>query len=300
MIYDFPARPRPHIKAARGDHRRARQAARPTDKSRLTPAATEKLAVTDRRYRADGAGCGAPGGAHGVSALPTRRTARAFTLIEMILAIGVSAIVLIAINAVFFSALRLRDATQNVVDNATPVDQSLEILRRDLECVVTPTNGTTKVLSGDFRVGNITSAGIGQPVAIEMFTATGELNDNKPWGDIQRVTYGLRDPANRNSAGKDLIRSVTRNLLSPATPPVEDQWMMGGVQSITISCFDGQQWWNTWDTTGLTSVNTNLPLAVRVEIQPAGNSQTAPIDLIVPIDSQSRSNATLNTTSTGI
>ena len=216
----------------------------------------------------------------------------AFTLIEVILAIGIAAIVLVTICTVFFAAIRLRDATQNAVDSAKPADLALATLERDLECVVTPTNGTTKVLSGDFRVGDITSTGNAGPVAIEMFTATGQLGDNQPWGDIQRVTYELRDPTTRNAQGKDLFRSVTRNILSATTPQVEDQWMMGGVQNITFSCYDGVQWWNTWDTTGLTSANTNLPVAVRVDIQPVGN-QMAPIEIVVPIDSQSRSNVTL-------
>ncbi len=217
---------------------------------------------------------------------------RAFTLIEMILAIGVAAIVLVAVNLVLFSALRLRNATQAAVDSATPVNQTMTVLERDLQCIVTPTNGTTKVLSGDFRVGNVISSGNGEPVAIEMFTATGQMNDQEPWGDIQRVTYELRDPTARGAVGKDLIRSVTRNLLSPTTLQAEDQWMMGGVQSITFSCYDGAQWWTTWDTTGLTSVNTNLPTAVRVDIQLVG-SQTSPFQMIVPIDSQSRSNVVL-------
>ena len=217
----------------------------------------------------------------------------AFTLIEMILAIGVAAIVLITVSTVFFAAIRLRDETQNVVDNAKPADLAMATMRRDLECVVTPTNGTTKVLSGDFRVGDITSSGNNEPVAIEMFTATGQLGDQEPWGDIQRVTYELRNPVNRNIPGKDLFRSITRNLLSPTTPQVEDQWMMSGVQTLAISCYDGVQWWNTWDTTGLTSDNTNLPVAVRVDIQPVGN-QLSPIEMVVPIDSQSRSNATLS------
>lgn len=217
--------------------------------------------------------------------------AGAFTLLEVILAIGVAAIVLIAVNMVFFSALRLRDATQDAVDNATPTDQTMTTMERDLECLVTPTNGTTKVLSGGFRVGSIISQS-GEPASIEMYTATGELGDKEPWGDIQRVTYELRDPVNRNHPGMDLIRSVTRNLLSPTTPDVQDQWMMSGVQSITFSCYDGAQWWNTWDTTGLTAVNTNLPTAVRVDIQPVGN-QLSPLEIIVPIDSQSLTNVTL-------
>ncbi len=223
----------------------------------------------------------------------------AFTLIEMVLAIGVAAIVLVAINAVLFAALRLRDATSNVVDAAAPVDQAVTFLRRDLECAVTPTNGTTKVLSGDFRVGNINSLGVPEPVAIEMFTATGALSANAPWADIQRVTYELKQPADRSAAGKDLVRSVTRNLLALTTPEVDDQLMLSGVASIKFSCFDGSQWQDTWDTTSLTSVNTNLPLAVRVDIQMSGNGSAAagPIEMVVPIDSQSRTNMVLSTTS---
>lgn len=222
----------------------------------------------------------------------------AFTLIEMVLAIGVAAIVLIAVNAVLFAALRLRDATADMVDAATPVDQAVTFLRRDLQCVVTPTNGTTKVLSGDFRVGNVTSLGVPEPVAIEMFTATGTLSVNAPWADIQRVTYELKQPTDRNAVGKDLVRSVVRNLLTMTTPDVQDQLMLSGVENIKFTCFDGALWQDTWDTTGMTSVNTNLPLAVRVDIQMTGNSGASaqPIEIIVPIDSRSRTNAVLTAT----
>ena len=222
----------------------------------------------------------------------------AFTLIEMILAIGVAAIVLIAINTVLFAALRLREATSDAVDAAAPLDQTATFLRRDLQCAMTPTNGTTKVLSGDFRVGNVTSVGVAQPVAIEMFTATGALGANAPWADIQRVTYELKQPADRATTGQDLVRSVVRNLLSSTTPEVVDQLMLSGVASIKFSCFDGAQWQETWDTTGLTSVNTNLPLAVRVDIQMAGNNNASPVEILVPIDSVSRTNMVL-TSSTG-
>ena len=211
----------------------------------------------------------------------------------MILAVGVAALVLAVVGSVFFAALHLRDATQAAVDSATPVDQALAVMRRDLECAVTPTNGTSRVLSGDFRVGTLTSPGIRQPVAIELYTATGALRDDAPWGDIQRVTYELRDPTNRDEPGKDLFRSITRNVMATtAVPDVEDQWMLGGVQSVEFSCFDGSQWSGTWDTTGVMSVNTNLPTAVRVRIQLAANNPatTQPIEMLVPIDSQSRTN----------
>jgi type II secretion system protein J len=221
----------------------------------------------------------------------------AFTLIEMVLAIGVAAIVLITVNTVLFAALRLRDATADAVDAAAPVDQAVTFIRRDLQCVVTPTNGTTKVLSGDFRVGNVTSPGVPEPVAIEMFTATGALSVSAPWADIQRVTYELKQPTDRNAVGKNLVRSVVRNLLTMTTPDVEDQLMLSGVQNIKFTCFDGTQWQETWDTTGVTSTYTNLPLAVRVDIQMSGGGANAqPIEMVVPIDAQTRTNAVLTTT----
>jgi type II secretion system protein J len=219
---------------------------------------------------------------------------KAFTLVEMILAIGVAALVLAAVNAVLFTSLHLREVTTDVVDAATPVDQAFTFLRRDLQCVVTPTNGTSKILSGGFRVGSgITSVGVSEPAAAEIFTATGALSANAPWADIQRVTYELKN-STTVSGQRDLYRSVMRNLLSTATPEVNDQLMLSGVSSVKFSCYDGAQWNDTWDTTDPTSVTTNLPLAVRVEIQMVGaDKTTAPIQLVVPIDSVTRTNMVL-------
>ena len=215
----------------------------------------------------------------------------AFTLIEVILAIGVASIVLIAINAVFFTALHLRNATADAVDAAEPVDQALTIMRRDLECAVPPKASGT--LSGDFKIGNVTSTGISDPVSAEIYTADGALSANAPWGDIQRVTYELKNSTTGNAAEKDLYRSVTRNLLTETTPDVKDQLMVRGVDSVQFSAYDGSQWLNTWDTTDTTSANTNLPVAVRVDIQLAGSDKdSSPIEIVVPIDSQSRTNST--------
>jgi len=223
-----------------------------------------------------------------------RAPRRGFTLIEMILAIGIAAIVLIAVGSVLFTALRLRDDTSDMVDAASPVDSAVLYIKRALECAVTPTNGTSKVLSGGFRVGTgLSSTGVSDPVAIEMFTATGSLSDREPWGDIQRVTYELKTPSNPSAVGRGLYRSVTRNLLPQSTPDVTEQLMLNGVASLKFSCYDGQQWDDTWDTTDSTSLYTNLPAAVRMDIQMAGRPDMQPIEIVVPIDAQSRTNAVL-------
>jgi len=220
---------------------------------------------------------------------------RAFTLIEMILAIGMAALVLVAINAVLFTALHLRNATTAVVDAVTPVDQAVTLIKRDLACAVTTTNGTTKLLSGSFRAGNINSVGISEPVAIEMVTASGALSDHAPWGDLQRVTYELKNHGNQSGTdGRDLVRSVSRNLLPVNTPDISDQLLLSGVSSIKFSCYDGAQWDDTWDTSNPTATYTNLPSAVRVDIQLASGSEAGPpIEIVVPIDSVSRTNTVM-------
>ena len=217
-----------------------------------------------------------------------------FTLIELILAIGVAAIVLVAANAVLFGALHLRDLTADAVDANTPVDAMVAFLKRDLAGALPPTNGTSGILSGGFRAGTISSAGVSEPVAVEMFTTTGALGESKPWSEIQRVSYELKMSANKNAPGRDLYRSVSRNLLALNSPDVEDQLMLTGVASVKFSGYDGTQWQDAWDTTEVTAVNTNLPWAVRVEIKMAGNANAQPIQVVVPIVSQSRTNMVLS------
>ena len=221
---------------------------------------------------------------------------RAFTLIELILAVGITALVMIVINAVFFTSMRLHESTVRSVEESLPVQQTLSTLRRDLQGAMAPTGDG--ILCGDFKVGGVTSTGTSVPVDIELFTTTGALRDDEPWGEVQKVTYQLQPAADRLAPGKDLVRSVTRNLLAAITPMSEDQRMMGGVDSIQFSCYDGSTWSDTWDT----SITTNLPVAVRVRILLAnstGNGTPRPVEILVPIDSQTRTNQALSTDTSG-
>jgi type II secretion system protein J len=210
--------------------------------------------------------------------------APAFTLIELILAMAIAAMVLVGITGVFFSAMRLRDRTVERVDNALPLEQALTTLRRDLENAVPPsTNG---VFLGNFKVGSVNSTDLNQPVDIELYTTTGALRANEPWGEVQRVTYALRLPDDRSAAGKDLVRTVTRNILATVPPPPTEQRLLGGVESVEFGCYDGTQWRDYWDTT---LGDTNLPTAIRVRLQLAGgDASSQPIEMVVPIVCQPR------------
>jgi hypothetical protein len=108
-----------------------------------------------------------------------------------------------------------------------------------------------------------------------------------PWGCGQKVDYMLAAPTNGyRGPGLDLIRAVTRNLLpiSQPTQPDEKHAILSGVQSLTFLYYDGTQWDQNWDTTQ----QTNLPLAIKVQITmasvPGAPAQTQPLELVVPVD----------------
>jgi hypothetical protein len=224
---------------------------------------------------------------------------QAFTLIEAILALAISAMVLVTIGGVFAGALHLRDRTMASVDGSLPLTQTLDTMRRDLQGVIGPSN----VLAGDFKCGapdmgaNMELGSANGP-GIDFFTTTGGVSDDAPWGEIQEVYYQLTPSTDRGSMGQDLVRYVNRNLLATGTPAPDKQWLMGNVQSVQFDCYDGSQWRNTWDTS---QGDTNLPTAVRVSIRLAteGGQIQQPVQLLVPINTFSRTNAVPTTTTGG-
>jgi type II secretion system protein J len=225
---------------------------------------------------------------------------KAFTLIEMLLAVAICAIVLVAVNGVFATAVHLRDKTSEAVEESLPIGRALDLMQRDLKGTVGPGG----LLAGDFRCGvqavgaTMGLSGEAGSAGLDFFTSTGTLSDKAPWGDLQEVFYELKAPTDRNQVGMDLVRCINRNLLATTTQTPQIQWLMGGVQTLQFDCYDGMQWRNTWDTS---AGDTNLPVAVRVRIQLAAkHGETAatpePLEMIVALSAQSRTNLTTGAT----
>jgi len=223
--------------------------------------------------------------------------ANGFTLIEVLLALTVSAIVLAAMGGVFYSAILLRKRTSAAVDSASRLQPALNLLRRDLQAALPPSGG----LAGDFRCGAVLG-GLGESLGLQFSTASAIIDDNSQWGNLQEVIYQLRDARQRTAGGgKDLVRLVNHNLLATMIEEPEEQWVLGNVQSLQFSCFDGTQWRDSWDTS---LSDTNLPVAVRVQLL-AGSEEESPsrdqqpVELVIPLLVQAR-NPLVSTNSGGI
>ncbi len=216
-------------------------------------------------------------------ALQSRRAPAAFTLIEILIAMSVCAIVLVAVNTVFYTAVHLRNTTTDALERSLPIEQALASIQHDLANLVYATNGT---FFGPLQTDNPTNSLPGQ-VGPDFYTSTAQLDGIVPWGNVQKIDYALTAPTNRTGNGQDLVRAITRNLLPVTQPelPEEKQVLLSGVQSVTFLFFDGMQWQTIWDTTQ----QTNLPTAIKVQIQMAAQNnglaaQNQPLELVVPMD----------------
>ncbi len=222
---------------------------------------------------------------------PGRPGRGAFTLIEVLLAVVIFGVVLVAMHAVFHGALRLRNKTAASLERAVPLQQTLAIIQRDLANLVLPGG----VLAGHLQAIPTQQTELGQAGPF-WYTAAGILSPATPWGSVQRVAYRLTEPTN-DTAGLDLYRSVSRNLLPVLTDLPEDQFLMSGVEALLFEYHDGTQWRDYWDSTAETN---SLPAAIKVKLYLAAGRTNRlweqPVELVVPVVVQPSAQTATNQT----
>jgi len=215
---------------------------------------------------------------------------RGFTLLEILIAVLIFGIVLAAVNTVFYSALRLRNKTTESMERALPIQHAVSIIKKDLENLVSPGEG----IAGELQTA-LTTRGMTGQSSPDFFTSTAVIDSRTPWAEVQRISYFVADSTNVHGQ-RDLFRSVSRNLLAPSEEPPALQWLLGGVDHVYFLYLDGTAWRETWDSS---EEEAGLPRAVKVQIElnsgvveSGGQKVFAPLEIVVPVMTQSRTNTT--------
>ena len=213
----------------------------------------------------------------------------AFTLLELLIAVSIFAVVLAAITTVFYSAMRLRNKTAARFDELLPIHHAVTVIQRDLSGLVAP-GGT---FSSSFKTAAL-SGGQGEQNATVFCTATAPVDDTSPFAELQKISYYLDGNAGP-TGGRELIRAVTRNLLPPTTTDSDKQLLLNNVRTLAFTYYNGSTWSDTWDTT----TQTNLPRAIKVQLSVAAPDEDRPappaIELVVPLLVTARTNETATT-----
>lgn len=216
---------------------------------------------------------------------------------ELLLATVVASVILLAIQTVFFGALRLRNTTSDKIESELEMERALGILERDLAGLMLPGNtlgGELQSIPTSLSMEEETVGG--DRVTPDLYTTTGKVDLRTPFSEVQKVAYYLI-PSDDGSGSKVLVRAVTRNLLPVDVGEVEQQALLEGVEDVLLEFYDGTQWLETWDST----ITDTLPRAIRYQIVLAAreNETTAPAPMenIVPVLAMTQTGLTEATSS---
>jgi type II secretion system protein J len=206
-----------------------------------------------------------------------RLTAGGFTLLELLIASAMFAVIVGALYSAFYGALRLREKAYETLEKGLPKRYAVSLIQRDLAYIAAPVG----LLAGPM-IGEKTEEGDLRLDLLEIHTASGMVHDDEPWGDIQRIKYSVEEDPLDDNQGKHLVRAVTRNLLPSIEEEPEEERLLRHVQSLEFSYYDGEEWQDSWDSTAREN---ELPEAIRLRIEyapPEGDERIEPpIELVV-------------------
>lgn len=210
-----------------------------------------------------------------------RKAPRGFTLLELLIATAVGAVVLLVVQTTYFGALRLHNTTHQRLEEDLVIQRSLGIIRRDLNGIMLPGGTLAGQLQSESYSSSLTG-NYGDRVMPDVFTNSGKVDGWNPFSEVQMVAYYLA-PAEGSSRARNLLRVVTRNLLPVQEMEPEVQVVLSGVESATTLFYDGSGWIDTWDSEATTSLPTAIKFSL-VMATPAGSTVAPnPIDLVVPV-----------------
>jgi len=187
-----------------------------------------------------------------------RRHLRGFTLLELLVATAMTAVLAGSLYATLHIAFKARRTADAAVGQMWKAELAVERIRIDLESAVVPKG----ILAGGFLGEDGTDAS-GQPrdALILHCTATG-ATETEGAGDIRMVE--LICEAADDSEGMILVRRVSRHLLATGIEEPPGQTLCRGVRSLDLKYHNGTDWEDSWDST---THSNSLPLAVRVTLE---------------------------------
>lgn len=181
---------------------------------------------------------------------------RAFSLLELIVALGMVATLSLALYGAMRTALQARKNVFASTDANRAASLAADAVREDFESVPRPVGVYAQPFVAYHQPG-----AQGDEDTVE-FHAIGEdqpMTDSPLAEGIRRIELLVRSDVSPPA----LVRRVTRNLAPSLEANVEEEILCRDVRSFSLRYFDGFTWQETWDST---TVDNALPLAVSIVV----------------------------------
>jgi prepilin-type N-terminal cleavage/methylation domain-containing protein len=186
-----------------------------------------------------------------------------FTLLELLLAMAMSAIIAGSLATTLFVAYRARNAAERTIDASHTTDAISDVLKRDLANAMPPTPNPDDhlVLSGPFQ---------GDTSHVD-FYCSGLESKADVQGGCRWIELALAsDP--KDASRQILVRRVCTNLLAPMKQDPTEERICSNVSAFTLRYYDGTSWYDMWDSADHADA---LPVAVEVTISLLPNANSS-------------------------
>jgi type II secretion system protein J len=204
------------------------------------------------------------------------RSSGGFTLIEVLAASSIIAVLIASLYAAMQVAFAARDTAINSIATTRRLNTAVELLRADLQSAVVPNaawvNAPLNTLAGPFQ-GQSSDNELTSAIGNDVLAFYSTVSDSDPAigvGEIKRIEYTI-EPAG-DTGETCLVRRVTSNLLSTDMPATTAEIICRRVLSFTLEYFDGSSWQSSWDSTAMSNA---LPQAVLITLELQDDSTPA-------------------------
>lgn len=184
------------------------------------------------------------------------RQTRGFTLLEMLVAIAMVAIITASLYSALYVGFRAQRSATRAVEPARAATLTLQLLEQDIEGAMSPTG----ILAGQFL--GTDAQGLDGADGLSFYSSANVPSDGESGADTRHVEFVVA--AALDDAQPALLRRVTSNLLPSNAPLIREQVLCRNVKAFNLRYYDGTQWLDSWDSTAQGDL---LPLGVEVQIE---------------------------------
>jgi general secretion pathway protein J len=216
----------------------------------------------------------------------TGRESRGFTLLELLLAMSMAAMLALSLYTAMRVTLKSRDSANAAVDPVRTASIAMDMIQQDFESVPPPppSDASTNVLGGPFYATH-QPAGRGDNDTIEFYSlgadpVVGDPTEASPLAEgVRKIEFYV----STDTPSPTLVRRVTRNLLPASEATYDEEILCRDVRSFSLRYYDGTAWQEDWDSSTL---DDSLPNAVAITLELGNVSADKPsqrITRVVPL-----------------